>query len=658
MNVKPFNVVDPSSYTVLDIDFVNSYSSKIPNWGFNGMSEIVYHRTYSRYMEALERKELWHETIARTIEGAQRIGAGYTSDEAKRLFDYMFNMKGSFSGRALWQLGTPLVDEFGGGSAVNCSAVTIRSIEDFCFIFDMLVLGSGVGFSVEQKYVKDLPPVMAGVEVTHELTNDADFIVPDSREGWSELIRRVLEAYLYTGKSFSYSTVLIRPEGAPLKRIGGTASGPQPLIDGIEHIQTVLKQNTGAKLSSVACSDIANILGWISVSGNLRRAAQIAIGDNDADFVYAKNWVKNDIPFWRSQSNNTVVASDVDELVPEFWDGYAGEGEPYGLFNKSLAQSYGRLDERIDDFDATVPNPCAEILLNGDYGEVCNLATIVLPRMTSIQEFFDVSTLLYKAQKAVTDLEYPHDRTTRIVRENRRLGQSITGWMQSSTLQLSWVSAAYENLRYFDEIWSKKTGRNPSIKLTSVQPSGTLGGTVLASTPGAHPAYAPYYMRTVRMNSNDSLVDFCASKGYKIEPAVRLDGTLDDRTSVVYFPCETPAGAVTSQNLSAVQHLNWIRQMQTDWADNAVSCTVYYRKEELPEIKDWLSENFTDSLKTVSFLLHSDHGFAQAPYQEIDRETYERETAKIDHTKHLKFEDNSTDLLDMADCEGGACPIR
>jgi hypothetical protein len=195
------------------------------------------------------------------------------------------------------------------------------------------------------------------VTVTHEHTKDADFIVPDSREGWVKLLEEVLRAYFETGKSFTYSTILVRGKGEPIKGFGGVASGPLELIKGIEQIGNVLRQRAGKKLRSIDVLDICNIIGSIVVSGNVRRSAQIAVGDSDdVLFLRAKRWDLGNIPNWRAMSNNTVAADTFAYLSPDFWQGYNGNGEPYGLFNKRLAQTQGRLGEYIDD-KCLVPNP-------------------------------------------------------------------------------------------------------------------------------------------------------------------------------------------------------------------------------------------------------------------------------------------------------------
>lgn len=640
---------------ILSEEFINSYAEKVAPWGFNGLGEIVYRRTYARDIESLGRKEYWHETIGRCINGAQAIGAGYTEEEAERLFDYIFNLKGIFAGRCLWQLGTPLVEKMSGVSLVNCWMTTISKVEDFQFLMDHLMVGGGVGFTIERANVHDFPKVRQVEKIEHIKSNDADFIVPDSRKGWSSLIGKVLDSYFYTGQSFTYSTILVRGYGAPLKTFGGTASGPEVLIEGIKNICDILDARVGKKIRSIDALDIANIIGKIVVAGSARRSAQIAIGDPD-DFLFlrAKNWGKGDIPAWRANSNNSIYADSYEEIIDEFWKGYDGSGEPYGLINRNLIRKNGRLTEKANDSKVIGTNPCGEIGLED--GEPCNLAEIFLPNIKSKEELLDVSKLLYKTQKAITTLSYPYKKSQDVIERNRRLGQGITGWLQATEEQISWVDEAYRGLKDFDASWSKTKNINPSIKLTTVKPSGTLS--LLAGvTPGIHPAYAKYYIRRVRMGSNDPLVNYCREKGYKVQYDVGLDGKENHTICVVEFPCETPQHATLAKDLTAIQQLEWVVRAQSIWADNNVSVTVYYRKEELPEIQEWMKKNYKNKVKSVSFLLHSDHGFNLAPYEEIDSDTYLKLKSKI--KSNLTFTDSSDiDLLDSLECEGGYCPVK
>jgi ribonucleotide reductase alpha subunit len=640
--------------SLIDNEFVASYANRPVPWGFNGMGEIVFLRTYSRTKDNGS-IETWPETIQRVINGAVEIGVPYTREEAEELFDHMYHLRCSMSGRALWQLGTSMVSRFGGASLNNCYFTNIEKVDDFEFLFDYLMLGGGVGFSVERSKIHDLPKIKTGVTITHERTNDADIIVPDSRTGWRRLLHSVLKSYFDTGKSFSYSTILIREFGAPLKTFGGTASGPGALIDGITDICKVLDNRVGKKLRSIDVLDICNIIGRIVVSGSSRRSAQIAMGDpDDVLFLRAKNWGSGNIPGWRANSNNSLYADGWDEMPAELWRGYDGSGEPYGLVNRKLARTYGRLGEKRPDPTIEGFNPCAEIGLAD--GESCNLATIFLPNIESLSQFLSISRLLYMTQKQITRLPYPYEKTTSIVRANARLGQSITGVLQATEQQVSWLDTTYKYLRDLDKEYSAEKGFPESVRMTTVQPSGTLS-LLPGVTPGVHPAFAPYYIRRVRFGSADPLVDACRKRGYKVVWDIGIDGREDHTRYVVEFPCMSPEGSVMAKDMTAVEQLEWVKKMQTEWADNAVSVTVYYRKEELDSIKEWLSKNYDKGVKSVSFLLHSDHNFVLPPYEEITKEAYEKMVSKIDFSIPLVQEKFNGDI-DMDDCATGACPVK
>ena len=629
-------------------------------WGPLGY--VVYKRTYARRLNEnkIESKtEEFTDTIDRIVRSCDKqLKVGFTDKENDELREVLLGLKGSVAGRFFWQLGTKTVDRLGLLSLQNCAFTVVdEPIRPFTWAMDCLMLGSGVGYNIQREYVYELPKVRRRkVKVTRQDTKDADFIVPDSREGWVELLRRTLESSFITGESFTYSTVCIRGYGEPIKGFGGTASGPAELCKGIGEINKVLNARAGKKVRPIDCLDIMNIIGSIVVAGNVRRSAQIAIGDcDDLQYLNAKRWDLGGVPNWRAMSNNSVVCNDFSKLPDQFWEGYKGNGEPYGLINLRLARSVGRSGEtEYDDPEVCGFNPCAEQSL-APY-ETCCLAEVHLPNIDSYEEFEKVLRLLYRINKHSLALPCHHPETAAIVHKNMRMGIGITGYCMATKKQKSWLKKGYKYLRGYDEEYSKANGFPNSIKLTTVKPSGTLS-LLSGVTPGAHPGFSAYYLRRVRMSADASLVQLCKDHGYKVEFVRKFDGTDDHSTVVVEFPCKFPKNTTLAKDVTAIDQLEIIKTLQAEWSDNAVSVTIYYKKEELEGIKTWLSENYDESLKTVSFLLHSEHGFDQAPLEEISKEEYDKLVKVVKPIVSGEVDENSISE-DQIGCEGGVCPIK
>jgi len=621
-------------------------------WGEVGYA--TYKRTYSRPME--EGTEEWGDTVDRVVTACNdQLGCDFNEDEQKEVKNMMLSLKGTVAGRFLWQLGTKTVDKLGLPSLQNCAFTVVDDpIRPFTWAFEMLMLGSGVGYNIQREHVYQLPKVKCKVNIENVNDNGADFIVPDSREGWTELLKRVLEASFVTGEGFTYATHLIRPAGSLIKGFGGTASGAGDLIWGMQEINSILNKRSNKRLHPIDCLDVMNIIGKIVVAGNVRRSAQIALGDHDdLEFLRAKRWDLGGIPNWRAMSNNSVVCDDVSDLPDEFWEGYKGNGEPYGLINLESSRRMGRTGEtEYPDPDVMGYNPCAEQSL-APY-ETCCLAEIYLPNIESEKELKKVATYLYRINKHSLAIKCAVKETEEIVHKNMRMGIGVTGYLQASEEQRSWLQYCYIYLRAYDKEYSEAAGLPPSIKLTTVKPSGTLS--LLAGvTPGAHPGYSEHYIRRIRMSANSELVGVCRNNGFDIEYVRNFDGTEDHSTVVVSFPCKFPKGTKFAGDMTAVDQLEVITRLQAEWSDNSVSVTVYYRKEELDAIREWLSNHY-HNVKSVSFLLHNEHGFDQAPLEEIDKKTYlsmKKRTTPIKSLKDIKMED-----IEISDCDSGACPVR
>jgi len=621
-------------------------------WGEVGYA--TYKRTYSRPME--EGTEEWGDTVDRVVTACNdQLGCNFNEEDQEEVKNMMLSLKGTVAGRFLWQLGTKTVDKLGLPSLQNCAFTVVDDpIRPFTWAFEMLMLGSGVGYNIQREHVYQLPKVKGKVNIENVNDNGADFIVPDSREGWTELLKRVLEASFVTGEGFTYATHLIRPAGSPIKGFGGTASGAGDIIWGMQEINSILNKRSNKRLHPIDCLDVMNIIGKIVVAGNVRRSAQIALGDHDdLEFLRAKRWDLGGIPNWRAMSNNSVVCDDVSDLPDEFWEGYKGNGEPYGLINLESSRRMGRTGEtQYPDPDVMGYNPCAEQSL--EPYETCCLAEVYLPNIESEKELKKVTRYLYRINKHSLAIKCSVKETEEVVHKNMRMGIGVTGYLQATEEQRDWLTSCYNYLREYDKEYSRINGFPASIKLTTVKPSGTLS--LLAGvTPGAHPGYSEYYIRRIRMSADSELVGVCRNNGFDIEYVRNFDGTEDHSTVVVSFPCKFPKGTKFAGDMTAVDQLEVITRLQAEWSDNSVSVTVYYRKEELDAIRAWLASHY-HNVKSVSFLLHNEHGFDQAPLEEIDKKTYssmKKRSTPIRSLKDIKMED-----IEISDCDSGACPVR
>lgn len=631
-------------------------------WGEIGY--IVFKRTYSRTEDGVS--EELHDVIMRELKSSdEQLHVGFTDEEKERYYVTRKKLKWSVAGRFMWQLGTKVVDKLGLPSLQNCAFTVIdHPIRPFTWAFDMLMLGSGVGYSIQKKYVSQLPRLKGPITISRVDENDADFIVPDSREGWIKLLSKVLKAHFYGEEGFTYALHLIRSKGAPIKSFGGVAAGPEEFHEGIQEIHKILNSRAEDFLRPIDCLDIMNLIGYIVVSGNVRRSAEIAVGDpDDKEFLMAKRWDLGPVPNWRSFSNNSVGFDDehgddyVSQLPREFWETYE-QGEPYGIINLKLFREVGRTGEtQYPDPGVKGVNPCAEQGL--DDKETCCLAETFLPNIESYEELLEVLGYAYRMNKHSLFLGCHLKETEDIVHKNYRMGIGLTGVLQATEEQRSWLSPAYEWLREYDRIYSEAHGFPVSVKLTTMKPSGTmsqLGG----MTPGGNvnPA-GPYFIRRVIIASNSPLIEVCRKYGYNMEYRKTFDGQNDTTAFCVEFPCAIPEHTPTAANTSWRDQMDMIRWLQANWSDNAVSCTVQYKKKDLPEIKQYLRDHLRHEIKSVSFLLYSGHGFAQAPYETISVEKYQKMVSKVTMINEDTFQKaiGETDF-DVAECSNGACPVK
>lgn len=620
------------------------------NQDWSNLSKIVYRRTYARRDSGV--LENWMDTVDRVIAGNTR-NVAVSEHEKERLRYFMINRKAIPAGRGLWFSGAPAHERIGGCALNNCYYFNTADWNNFVIAQDMLMLGGGVGMSVENRFVSKLPKVKRDVKITHKGSNDADFIVPDSREGWCELTRRVLESFFVTGKSFTFSTVCLRGYGQPIKGFGGVASGPIPLIAFIEKLCSILTEREGKMIRPIDAADLICVTGEMVVAGNVRRSAIIVLGDPyDKVYLAAKRWSLGNIPTYRAFANFSVVVDDVEDLHPAFWKTYE-DGEPFGIVNRANIQKYGRMGELKADTAEGV-NPCAEATLES--GENCNLQEIPLMNLDDEHEFVEAARLMHRYGKRVAMENYHVPMINSVVHRNMRIGTGITGCLASplfnpATLDRAYAAIQEENVRY-----SRELGVPESIRTTVVKPSGTVSKLLdQQGYEGIHPAFSRYIIQRVRFAANDPLIPVLRAAKHHIEPVIRFDGTLDNNTLVVDFYVQAPDGMpVADEDWDTWKQLDVVKMAQKHWADQSCSVTVYYKKEEIAALKTWLEENL-QYIKTISFLCASDHGFKQAPKEKISKDQFHRMSNKV---KSIDFDQIAEGEMESQECVAGACPIR
>ena len=622
------------SYTFkLSPSFLDQYKGKQPNWGPLGY--ITFKRTYARTTEHGS-EEFW-ETCKRVVEGCYnaqkkhcaRLNLFWDNQKSQRSAQEMFERMWAFKflppGRGLWMMGSDHVDKVGSACLNNCGMVSSKTIEvdfaePFCWAMDMLMLGVGVGFDTEGAGL---------IRIQEPRVGDDDHVVEDSREGWVALLRRVLNAYAGRGSlpgGIDYSKV--RPAGSAIRGFGGTASGPGPLDDLIVEITKVLDSLRGERITSTAIVDMFTLIGRCVVAGNVRRSALLALGGAvDVDFLELKDPDKNKDALMKNRwaSNNSVLAEvgmDYSEVAART----AKNGEP-GYVWLENARAYGRIDGNPDHKDRRLvgTNPCSEQFLEDM--ELCNLVEVFPVNHDSYEDFQATLKYAYLYAKSVTLIPTHHEKTNQISLRNRRIGTSLSGIAQAlnkfgTRSFFSWCDQGYDYLKELDAEYSDWLCVRESIKKTTVKPSGTVS-LLPGVTPGVHYPHSEYYIRRIRFQENHSLVDRLKVAGYHVE-----SDKYSPNTVCVSFPIHEPYFDRSKAEVTMWEQLELVAQMQSHWSDNAVSATVTFTQEEAPDIQRAL-EFYETRLKSVSFLPILEHGYEQAPYEEITKELYEQMTAGI-----------------------------
>jgi adenosylcobalamin-dependent ribonucleoside-triphosphate reductase len=535
----------------------------------------------------------------------------------------------------MWAFGTPMTMEKRNSAALqNCAMVSTKDLDRndpgalFAWVMDALMLGIGVGFDTVGQD-KEFS-IYAPSEV------DSIYEIPDTREGWVESVRLLLNSYLRTGQAkqkFNYD--LIRPFGSPIKGFGGVASGPEPLIKLHNQIDKVIGGRIGEKLDARAIVDIINLIGTCVVSGNVRRSATLALGSaGDKDFINLKNPEvfpeRNSFdlnnPGWAWMSNNSISAT-VGTKYEDYVDLIVNNGEP-GFIWLDVARNYGRLKDPADGKDYRVMgfNPCAEQPLESY--ELCTLVEVHLNRHENKEDFLRTLKFAYLYGKTVTLVPTHWQQTNGIMQRNRRIGTSLTGIASFSDkhglpIVREWMDEGYLNIKKYDHQYSEWLCVRESIRVTTVKPSGSVS-ILSGATPGVH--WGPggkFFMRAIRFGESDPMIHLFKAAGYKIE-----DDVVSANTKVVYFPIASEHERA-EKDVSLFEKIALAATAQKYWSDNGVSVTLSFDKETESKHVAPALHMYEGQLKAVSFLPMGNTVYPQQPYTEITEEEYNSYVGQI-----------------------------
>lgn len=626
----------------------------------NSLAELVYYRSYSRWMEKEGRRETWVETVDRFMDYMkEKLGRKLYPKEYAEVRKAILSQEVIPSMRLLWSAGSAV--KASNVAAYNCSYVAPTRWRDFAEILYVQMCGTGVGFSVESQIIQQLPQIKKQTGKIRQ-----KLVIEDSKEGWAEAFRIGLETWA-GGEDLSFDYSKVRPRGARLKTMGGRSSGPGPLRELLEFTKAKVLARQGRRLTNLDVHDIICKSGEIVVAGGVRRSSLISLSDlDDEQMRFAKTGQFFLTDPQRSMANNSAVYEEKPGTA-EFLDEWialakSGTGER-GIFNrggikKQIPERRIKLSEKY--LSEIGGNPCGEIYLRSR--QFCNLSAVVVRAKDTKKDLLNkikMASLLGTYQATLTDFPYLSPDWKKNCEEEALLGVSLTGYWDNKVVRNAKILSQMRNLAIeTNKKYAKRFKIKPSTAVTCIKPSGN-SSQLLDTASGMHPRYSKYYIRRVRINSSDPLLRMLKDQGFTAYPEVGQ--TVDSATTfVLEFPIKAPKGAIVKDDVSAIELLeNW-KLLKTNFTEHNPSATIYVGDDEWVEVANWIYKNW-EIIGGLSFLPRNNHVYQLAPYQEIDEKTYNEMAKKIpeiDFSKLLLYEyDDETEGAKEAACVGGACEI-
>ena len=608
------------------------------------LSEITTYMKYSKYVPEKKRRETWEELVTRNKEMHQ-TKFPQLKDEIEEVYKLVYAKKVLPSMRSLQFAGKPI--ELNNARIFNCSFLPLDDWRAFSEIMFLLLSGCGVGYSVQNHHIENLPEIKVP-------TKHKRYLVGDSIEGWADAVRMLCKAYFQGAPLPTFDFRDIRAKGAQLITVGGKAPGPEPLKECLFNLQKIFeRKKNGEKMTSVEVHDMACHIADAVLSGGIRRAALISLFDlDDEDMLTCKfgNWWEENPQ--RGRANNSAVVLRHKITEEEFFKLWkkielSGSGEPGIYFSND--KDWGT-------------NPCCEIALRPF--QFCNLCEVNVSNVESQEDLntrVKAGAFIGTLQAAYTDFHYLRDIWQKTTEKDALLGVGMTGIGSGAVLNYNLKEAAdlakEENARIAEVI-----GVNKAARVTTVKPSGT-SSLVLGTSSGIHAWHNDYYIRRIRVGKNEAIYTHLSIHHPELIEDDFFKPTIQ---AVISVPQKAPEGSILrTENvidmleLTKKFNLQWVRKGHRKGANtNNVSATVSIQEGEWEQVGDWMWEN-RETFNGLSVLPYFGGSYVQAPFEDITKEQFEelaQHLHSIDLSKVVEFSDE-TALMDQAACAGGACEI-
>ncbi len=626
------------------------------------MSEFVFYRSYSRWIEEEKRRETWIEAVQRYVDFMRyTLGKKLLPKEYDEVHDAILKLEVMPSMRLMWSAGKAAMQT--NVCAYNCSFIAPKELQDFAEIMYLSMCGTGVGFSVEEQNVGMLPMIKR--QIGHKRKTHT---VHDSKEGWGDALLKGLETW-YAGEDIDFDYSKLRPAGARLRVMGGRSSGPKPLMDLMKFARKKILKRQGRRLTTLDVHDIICKIGEIVEMGGVRRSALISLSDlDDYRMRMAKFGDFSKDHAQRHMANNSVAYMEKPTTI-EFLDEWislakSGSGER-GIFNRAslLAQVPERRREILSrDLEFCGTNPCGEIVLKSK--QFCNLTEVVARSdddEASLLRKVRVATIIGTYQATLTNFPYLSKEWRKNCEEERLLGVSITGqWDCPAVRKAETLRKMRDRAIRVNKTYAERFGINESTAITCVKPSGTVSQLV-DSASGLHTRHAEYYIRRVRIAATDSMFKMLKDQKVPMLP----DGGLPEEKAtnfVLSFPVKGPSDSKFRNDMLAIDQLEYWKMLKENYTEHNPSATISVGKNEWIEVVAWVHKNW-DVIGGLSFmpLEEDEHVYELPPYEEITKEQYEKMVAEmppVDFSRILIYEkeDETKGARELA-CVAGVCDL-